>query len=372
MKNKIRILYDYQIFLLQNYGGISRYHVELINQFHKNGSSIIPQISMLITNNLHVQACEALNHHQFLEKVYFPGKGKILKSINNLYTKSILISNSYDIFHPTYYNPYFIKYLNDKPFVLTVHDLIYQKFNNELPYASTICKWFEKVIYKATKIIAVSHQTKKDLKEFYDVKDENIEVVYHGTSISGNITNNYKLILPDKYLLYIGHRSRRKNFDFLVTSITDILIKNPNLHLVCAGGDKFSKSEEELFKQLGIENKILYRSFNNDNELVELYKRSILFIYPSKYEGFGIPIIEAFQCKCPVALSNTSCFPEIAGSAGLYFDPYDSDSIKETIGKAIGNRKVLENCVKMGLLQVQNFSWAKAAEHTQKIYESLI
>lgn len=106
----------------------------------------------------------------------------------------------------------------------------------------------------------------------------------------------------------------------------------------------------------------------SDHALSELYSRALLFVYPSLYEGFGIPILEAYACHCPVALSNTSCFPEIAGEAAIYFDPYSVSSMFEAITKIIYNEDIRSQLIRLGDERLKRYSWEKAAKKTEEAY----
>ena len=369
--NEIKVLYDHQIFSKQLYGGISRYHIELYKRIQCR-NVIDPELAILVSNNNYLQENNELKIPSLFQGHKFHGRRKVITIINEQFCKYHIKKGLFDIFHPTYYNPYFLKYLGNKPYVITIHDLIYQKFNEDPKSNKLICDWMEKLINSATKIIAVSRNTKEDLIEHYHLEGSKVDVIYHSTSIHKAFGKEHKLSLPDKYLLYVGNRYDRKNFLFLVKSISKLLQKNSDIYLICAGGGDFSSDEVNLFMQLGINNKIIYQKFNDDTELSELYRRAFVFIYPSKYEGFGIPILESFACGCPVALSNTSCFPEIAGDAGMYFNPYDSDSIRTTIERALTDQQLLGSCTEIGLKRVQEFSWDRAAEQTQNFYMSVI
>ena len=137
--------------------------------------------------------------------------------------------------------------------------------------------------------------------------------------------------------------------------------------MVCAGSS-FSKSEIDLFESLKVKEKIVYFEVD-DNELAFLYSKAKLFVFPSLYEGFGIPILEAFNCGCPVALSNTSCFPEVAGNAAVYFDPTDEKSILNAVESVIYDEKKANSLRKKGFEQAKNFSWEKTAKETKKVYQ---
>ena len=168
---------------------------------------------------------------------------------------------------------------------------------------------------KANRVIAISEYTKKDIIEILKINPEKIDVIYHGTSLRASQEHN--LSLPEKYILFVGDRTFYKNFQLLLEAFSIVHQKNQYLHLVCTG-KPFSDSELQQISNLKIASNTRQITIN-DKDMSELYSRALLFVFPSYYEGFGIPILEAYACNCPVALSNATCFPEIAGNAGASF-----------------------------------------------------
>jgi glycosyltransferase involved in cell wall biosynthesis len=153
-----------------------------------------------------------------------------------------------------------------------------------------------------------------------------------------------------------------------VTSIAEIFKNNPDLYLICAGGGEFEKEENELISSLKIENQIIQRSFEED-ELGFFYKKAQCFVFPSKYEGFGIPVLESMACGCPVVLANHSAFPEVAGNAGVYFELNNSKDLKNKIEMLVQNKSLRDEYSQKGLIQVEKFSWQKAAEECLAVYK---
>jgi len=364
----MKIFYDHQTFSVQEFGGISRYFYEVISRIKKiNRFSV--ELSLLFSNNHYLDS--SFKYHRFFPHYKFKGKVRIMTMINKHYSIHNLKKSDFDIFHPTYYNPYFLKYIDKKPFVLTVHDMIHEKFSNLFPKKDKTSEYKYLLANKATKIICVSNNTKNDLIEIFKVPEEKIEVIYHGNSLLPIKTNQFSLKLPETYILYVGNRDGYKNFEFFVKAISPLLVRSRELKILCAGGNNFSDKEKVLFDELNIRNQVIYFKVISDNEMAELYKKAICFVYPSLYEGFGIPILEAFSCGCPVVLSNTSSFPEVAGEAGLYFNPYDEVSIRNTIEKIIENMALREALIKKGYERLKLFSWDITAEKTKQVYEKL-
>jgi len=268
--------------------------------------------------------------------------------------------------HPTYYDTYFLKNLR-RPYVVTVHDLIEFKFKEQYRNDSLIPNMKE-IITKANRIISISENTKKDLIEILDIDPQKIDVIYHGFNYPSTIKTTSNEF--GRYILYVGYRGGYKNFSTLANVFSKIIQNDEDLKLICVG-QPFTKDESAHIKNLKINDRTIVIGAN-EKLLNELYSNALCFVYPTKYEGFGMSILEAFANNCPVCLSNTSSLPEVAGEAGAYFDPYDPDSIQNTIERVIYNKQFATEMVQQGNKQLQNFSWKKCAEETMKTYEKTL
>ena len=153
--------------------------------------------------------------------------------------------------------------------------------------------------------------------------------------------------------------------------MSPILNKDKNLCVICAGGGKFNFKELEIFSSLNITNQITQYTLG-DNALASLYQNAQLFVYPSLYEGFGIPILESFACQCPLLCSNTSSLPEVAGDGACYFDPYSEESMRNSITTVLGDECLQDELRQKGAVRLKQFSWKKTAIETKKIYESVM
>jgi glycosyltransferase involved in cell wall biosynthesis len=209
------------------------------------------------------------------------------------------------------------------------------------------------------------------LKFHPQIPEEKISVIHLGTS--WNIVENCELTNESKekqnYILFTGARTFYKNFNNFIYAVAPLLAKY-NLQLKCTG-KPFENSESDLLKQQKIFDRTSVQ-FANEDELKELYANALCFVFPSLYEGFGIPILEAFACGCPLALSNASCFPEIAGNAGIYFEPESVENMREKIESVICSESLRNSLAIKGFERLKAFSWARCAEQTAKVYENCI
>jgi len=365
----MKVLYDHQIFCSQVYGGISRYFYELIRSLPLYRVSV--DVALKYSNNLYIKNLSFIKPKTFFEKYNFRGKYRLLKFLNTSVSLKKLRDKDFDIFHPTYYEPYFLRLIGNKPFVVTVHDMIHEKFPQFFPKKDVTSKNKHILCTEAKKIIAVSNNTKRDIIEVFGIPEKKIEVVYHGSSLTESQQVELLKILPRKYILFVGSRTGYKNFNNFVISVKEILKKYKDIHVICAGGGKFRDDEKNLLSKLKIENRF-YQIDVNDNLLASLYKNALFFVFPSLYEGFGIPILESFANSCPLVCSSTSSFPEIAGNAALYFDPLDIDSMRFAFQEAIENREKMLKLVEKGKERLKNFSWQKTVEEHLRIYSEVV
>jgi glycosyltransferase involved in cell wall biosynthesis len=356
----MKVLYDAQIYLDQKAGGISRYHYELFKGIRRLGHDA--RIAGLFVKNRYL-----LSDSQY-GKSFISDPTASFAAFNKWILKSRLKKMPPNgIFHPA--NSY--KYLYPeipgiKNKVFTIHDMIVEKQNtgtnaDKLRYAGL-----------ASKIIAVSETTKKDIVALWGISPDKIEVIYHGSSLTLRSAKRPAKPVPRDYLLYVGDRGGHKNFTTFVQAVAPLIKKDENPYLVCAGSRTFSQDEIQLIKQAGIEKKVLSFVRPNDNELAFLYSKSSAFIFPSLYEGFGIPVLEAWSCGAPVVLSNSECFNEVASEAGYYFTPDSQESIRDAVERVLTDKVLRKDLVEKGTKRLSLFSWEKTAQQTAELYKSLL
>jgi glycosyltransferase involved in cell wall biosynthesis len=384
----MKVFYDHQIFEHQQYGGISRYYSRLISHT-KDRSDVNYILSLINSSNQYLKEIPEVAatlsgdsdyYHKFLGGLEFPGKwklyqqrnkwlpGRIRKNLN--YSEKMLREASFDLFHPTDFDNYFLKYIGNRPFVVTVHDMIDEyfpeySFHVHSNYKTSIK---EQLIKKAAGVIAVSHSTKHDLLERFSVDEKKIRVIHHAADEMP--IYSYEPIMSGCYFLFVGKRSHYKNFYFFLQAIQPFLLNDREIKIVCVGAP-FNGKEYAFFRDLQIEASVINMSAD-DSTLGNLYKYARAFVYPSLYEGFGLPILEAFQCECPVMVSNTSSLPEIAGDAALFFSPKDIHSVRSAFKRMLTDDFMRKDLIEKGRQQLQKFSWRATSEQTFDFYKSIV
>lgn len=362
----IKVLYDHQMFSLQRYGGISRYFANLYHSFQK-GNAIAADIPLLYTNNQYLKN-ETSFLPAFAGKIIASKKSRLYKW-NKICSQTVLKKNDFDLFHPTYYDPYFLKHLK-KPYVITVHDMIYELYPQYFDAKDKFVAHKKEVISKADHIIAISESTKKDLQRFYAVADEKITVVHHGFYPETTAEQPQGFIITN-YLLFVGDRANYKNFQLFAEAIAPVLQSDKSLQLICTGGGVFETAETVFLQKLGIAGQVQQINASNE-ELNFLYQHARLFIFPSLYEGFGFPLLEAFSNNCPVAASNTSSFKEVGGDAVAYFDPLSKNEMYTVIRQLLDHSAAKVELIERGKKQVRQFPIESCVQKTAAVYRAVL
>ncbi len=365
----ISVAYDHEIFCLQRYGGISRYFFEIASQLQRDS-----RFDVRIVAPFHFNSYLTTNP-SFLIGLFvppMPRTAKLRDFLNGKITKWGVKAIKPDIIHETYYRMDDYNYKRSKR-VLTVHDMIHEKY----PHYYLNDKTSEKkasAVKRADHVLCVSENTKKDLIEILKVPQKKITVVYHGTSFKPNSYagsfSSRKSRRP--YILYVGWRGHYKNFKRFLCAYSLASRLNNHFDLVCFGDKNISHKEKQLIRSMKLDNERIEFTNGEDKTLVDYYCGASAFIFPSIYEGFGIPLLEAMSCHCPIACSNIKCFKEIAGDAAEYFDPFNTDSIADAIQRIVYSSYRRKELIKLGNDRVKLFSWEKAAAKIGEIYHKIL
>ena len=275
-------------------------------------------------------------------------------------------------------NQHFARYalFLNQPFIVTVHDLARCcfNFNRETISEKILLNLDKRYIKRASHIIAVSQSTKNDLVNYLNIPESKISVIYNG--VDHNIFRPYNMKLLDKpYILYVGSERRRKNLGRLFEAFAQLKGEFPQLKLVKVGGsgrsERFRRDTMKKLSSLGITNDVLFVDHISELDLAYYYSSAALLAYPSLYEGFGLPPLEAMACGCPVVTSNTSSLPEVVGEAGIMVNPYDTRSLVQAMRQVLTDSELRDNMVRKGLEQSKKFSWEKTVELTLRVHNKV-
>lgn len=360
----MKIAYDYKIFWNQRYGGISRYFVNLFYQLNKHQIDYVVFAPFYKNKFLREFPYKNIQGRYFDDKM--PFTSNLFQFLNEKICSRELKKSSSDLIHYTYYSKNIQKNVKT---IITVYDLIHEKMSLE---KGKIILPKKKMIESADHIICISETTKNDLINFYKVDEKKLSVTYLGANHYNLNNSNISKDIDFPFLLYVGSRLKYKNFDFFVKAYAKSSKINKNFKIVLFGGGKLNKKEKELLGELKIDESKVIQFEGNDNLLNLLYQKASAFIFPSIYEGFGLPIVESLKNKCPVICSRISIFEEIGKNNVNYFDLEDIDNLIDTILKVVEQgkkEKIFHNNIDLIL---ENFNWENCFEKTIKIYKNII
>jgi len=350
----------------------------------------VDNILALDVNNYYVIFLRKENFH--LLKTENPNVKKIIVDVKWYSLAEQIIMPYYirrekiDLMHFPHFN---VPILNTKKFVVTIHDLILTKFSTRRATTlNPIFYFFKNVFYKliiysaikrAKKIIAVSNFTKSDIIKQFRAEEEKIKVIYEGVANDLKIYKlkddkevklRYNITTP--YLLYVGNAYPHKNLEGLVEVFAKIRKKYLQLNLILVGKEDYfySRLKKEIRRKGQAEN-IKFTGYVPDRDLAAIYKGALFYVFPSFYEGFGLPPLEAMEHGCPVLSSKETCLKEILGRAALYFDPNNKEDMKNKIIRIIEDRNLRQELIEKGYKQVKKYSWKECARKTLAVYNTL-
>ncbi|MGE8720175.1 glycosyltransferase family 4 protein [Leptospira terpstrae] len=396
----MKVLIDHQIFFQNRYGGISKIFSEIIRRLNERKIPFDTSVSIGEYNQGILRDPKTklqVNHSPFLSlaTIYFgilrffnilrlPYPEFLTKRESGILKKSLsknismlngrvntaLTNHEYTVFHPTYFQDYYLSNLKDSntKMVLTVYDCVHELFPEFYGSNNFILRNREGLCKASDHIICISETTKKDLIKLYpNISSKKISVIH----LAGNLSHHVEISIPfTNYILFVGNRSDYKNFKILLDAFVSIAKEN-EIHLVCAGGGKFRRQEKQWITSFGLEPYVHQVNFDSEQFLANLYRKAKVFVYPSLYEGFGIPLLEAMSVGCPVLCSSIEIFHEVAGDAAMYFNPKDHLELRTKILELVGSEKMRNELVQQGYIREKKFSWNQCADEHIRIYQSL-
>ncbi len=364
----MRILYDGYIFSAQKNGGISRYFASLIRRLPADWTPTVrggrrPNAVPLV--------------HPRLRRQNFPFRAIRPEALAYMVARpsfSMLDRiGRYDLFHSTYHFglPNDLIRKRSRPLVITVYDMIPEMFANELDPSGAEIRAKRCAIEAADAIICISQNTKRDLQTHYSIPDSRITVTYLASDISREIAFGSEPVPETPYFLFLGNRGIYKNFARTLLAFSRIAGQWQELKL-CLIGDELTEYEVELIRALNIADRIKQMGYVNDTHLAKLYRCSEALVYPSLYEGFGIPPLEAMACGTVVITSDRASLPEVVGKAAIIVDPESVEEIAETLLSLKNLGPARARLIKEGMARASQFNWDATARCTIDLYRSLV
>ena len=406
----MRIAFDHQAFCLQKIGGISRYFCRLAEQLEQTKPADDVGVFAPLYRNQYLRELSKNVVHGYSVNDYPAKTAGLLVKANGWLAKPQIKGWKPDVVHETYFSQ------NGSapkacPVVLTVFDMIPEleaiasqaKLGTTTDQTAEFASAKRVAVQRADHIICISEHTRGDLLKLYQVPEKKVSVVYLGceavneqsdaanttinarrdiksteaTSIDTSTNTSTKhdtsrTIQSRPYLLYVGLREGYKNFEQLLRAIAQAPALLAEFEVLAFGGGALTTAEQQIISTLGFKPTQVRQQAGNDIALNEAYQNAAAFVYPSAYEGFGLPPLEAMARNCPVISSNTSSMPEVIGSAGEYFDPQSIDSISHAIEAVVFSKDRTQELIKLGRERVKRFTWQSCAQETRAIYQSVL
>lgn len=371
----MNLVVDGIIYQLQPYGGISRLFNEILPRMCEIDESI--NITLLT----HERSKQALPKHSeitqralSLMENYFHlgGSCKPIGLLGRRITFRLCTGfGKGKIWHSTYYTlPGKWKGMQ----VVTVHDMVHERFVDLFPERKhdQFREKKRRCIMEADAIICVSEATRRDVQHFYGINSDYIRVIHHGYSNAFRQLEQWddslETLINQPFLLYVGTREHYKNFTRLIQTYS--IFSHRNEVALVVVGKPWTPDEEHYLGKLGIQDSVHLLTDVDDRKLCRLYNKATALVYPSLYEGFGIPLLEAMACGCPVVASRIPSTIEVAGECPIYFEPNNKESLLTALDMVLFEGRDSTR-VQVGFSQVKCYSWDKTARQTLDVYHEL-
>ncbi|MBC7260731.1 MAG: glycosyltransferase family 4 protein, partial [Chloroflexi bacterium] len=266
--------------------------------------------------------------------------------------------------------------------VVTVHDVFARSCPGHSTRSDTLLYryWLPRVLSHVDAVITDSQASKMDLANFLNIPEETVHVIYGGVSTcyhpisseeAARTASRYDL--PKRYILFVGSVEERKNLRRLLQACARLWREGEVRPLVVVGPHKWKyRRILQTVEELGISEHVIFTGYVPDEALPALYSGADLFVFPSLYEGFGLPPLEAIACGTPVVCSNTSSLPEVVGDAALMVDPYDVEALAEAMHRVLSDTALREELRQKGLARAKMFTWERAARETLAVYSCVL
>jgi glycosyltransferase involved in cell wall biosynthesis len=263
--------------------------------------------------------------------------------------------------------------IRSRRIVITHYDCIYERFPG-FRFTDRVLQAKRRLFPRADKIICISESCRQDLVNFYGVEPERTVVIHLGftrlpRSSSGAVT--LARHVRRDFVLYVGSRPHYKNFDGLLEAFASAGLQR-HFDLLVLGGGPLSETHQARVRQLGFADAFVALPIVTDDVMAEAYSAARLFVYPSLWEGFGLPPLEAMFLRCPVAASNVSAIPEVCRNAPFYFDPTDVDSIAQALSRGVSDTDARQQAIERGIQVSSQYSWETCAAQTLKVYRECL
>lgn len=369
----MKVYFDHQVFCTQRYGGVSRYFVELSRALNKSDEI---ETAIVAPASINAYLNQDDNKHLLSFPLNLPNKG--IRFRPNIFSPLFQLANwigKPNVVHETCYGLGSKHITKQSSLVTTCHDMLLEKHPELAPDAAKqdiIKKRTSKrlnTFERADAIICISNHTKNDFIEVYPHLEHKVSMIHHGQTLAQLPPDSEMIIPSTPYLLFVGTRSKYKNFKNMLKAIGQSNYLRENFKIVCFGGGGLTVEEVEFSLRVGLGLDNIICLSGNDSLLASYYKHAAAFVFPSLYEGFGMPLLEAMAQGCPIACSSASCFPEICDDSAVYFDGNDVEDMSRAIEYIVQQPR--DKFTSKLHERSTHFTWDRCAAQTLQVYKSI-
>jgi glycosyltransferase involved in cell wall biosynthesis len=365
----MRIAFDQQVFCLQKHGGISRYFAELVRHIARQ-----PHVDACIVAPLHINEylCSPGVRARVRGQRFpfdFRGNSPLVRSFNSIALPLYWARRAYDIIHETYYS--LESRGRARLRILTIYDMIHELYPHDFPDSAQVSAAKRAAALRADHVICISETTRQDAIRILGISPDRSSVIYLGWSLDDA---DSKVALDEKasrYILYVGRRNGYKNFRVVLEAFASSPKLKAGYELIAFGGRRLSADEEREIGELGLTGRVKQVG-GNDALLSAYYGGATAFVYPSRYEGFGIPPLEAMSHGCPVVCSSAGSISEIVGDAAAYFEPDDSAKLRSLLERVTEDERFAADLTARGTMRINKYSWEACSRETLDAYRRLL
>lgn len=362
MPTPLTVAFDAQAFDMQTRGGISRYFAELVRALRSVPEfDVRAELTFSLTTNRHLQ--QAVGAPTVLNKL----PTRLLRPALSALDPRRRRQDDVDAVHHTYYEPESLRAWSGLPRFSTVHDMIPELFPELFPRGNPHLAKAEHVAVSDL-VICVSHATRRDLLQKLPNCGGRVEVVHSACAPQFSQPTCVPAWAPPEYLLYVGTRHGYKDWTLLLDALRLAAVKVP---VVCVGGGPWTQDESEALAHAGLQDQLVQRDVS-DRELVGLYNGAVAFVFPSRYEGFGLPALEALAAGCPALLSDAPSLLEVADGAAAHFARGNVEQLAEALVELLGDVTRRGHLSRAGRVRARDFSWTRTAERTARLYREAL